>query len=157
MSEQTRPNADAQYIATQRTVEVLQVLKQISDEEHPVTKKEILEHVTTTENPQTLSNTVDEILLQINPVEYTGDNDHEYRIKYDGYDAPFDDNALVIKFVISELRKAMRREGADRAVLQKELDKKLDKKCPGGKAPTITNIRYVHAFSNSEMDRLISA
>ena len=152
MSGNERPNADAQYIAEQRTVEVLGVLKRISDEDHPVTKKEILEEVTTTENPQTLSNTVDEILLQINPVEYTGDNEHEYRIKYDGYDASYEENPLIIKAEINELRRSLRRKGADKEAIHEELDK-----YPGGKAPAIKGLRYVHAFDHTEMDQLIGA
>ena len=55
----------------------------------------------------------DEILIRINPTEYTGDNDGDYRIKYEGYDKPYDDNPLVIKDNITELRKRVRRKGAD--------------------------------------------
>ena len=152
MPDKERPNVDARYIAEQRTVDVLNVLKKISDENHPVTKKMILEEVSTTDNPQTLSNTVDEILLQINPVEYDGENDHEYRIKYDGYDLPFEENPLVIKSEINELRKEKRRADANADEIQKELDK-----YSGGKAPNITNLRYIHDFSDSDMDTLISA
>ncbi len=152
MGETKRPNEGAQYIAEQRTVDVLDVLRKISDERHPVTKQEIFSEVVTTENPQTLSNTVDEILLQINPVEYTGDNDHEYRIKYEGYDTAFDDNPLMKKADIKELRKELRRDGADKKAIQKKIDK-----LSGGKAPSITGIRYVHPFSYEDMDKLISA
>ena len=152
MPDKERPNVDARYIAEQRTVDVLNVLKKISDLNHPVTKKMILEEVSTTDNPQTLSNTVDEILLQINPVEYDGENDHEYRIKYDGYDLPFEENPLVIKSEINELRKEKRRADANADEIQKELDK-----YSGRKAPNITNLRYIHDFSDSDMDTLISA
>ena len=152
MPGDNRPNNNAQYIAERRTVEVLDVLRRISDERHPVTKKMVADKVYTTENPQTLSNTIDEILLQINPIEHVAENDHEYRIKYDGYDVPFEENALVLKYKINELRKALRRKGADQEALQKELDK-----IPVNKAPAVTNLMYVHDFSYEEMDRLISA
>ena len=152
MSQQERPNIDARYISERRTVDVLDVLRRISDERHPVTKREILEEVETTDNPQTLSNTVDEILLQINPIEYTGDNDYEYRIKYDGYDKPFDENPLIVKSQIQEMKKALRRKDSDKDQIKKALDQ-----IPGGKAPAITNIRYVHDFSYRQMDQLISA
>lgn len=152
MTDRERPNSDAQYIAEQRTVDVLDVLKRISDEDHPVTKKEILDEISTTENPSTLSNTVDEILLQINPIEHTGDNDHEYRIKYEGYDLPYDENPLIRKMRITELRKELRRKGADKKAIQAEIGKLC-----AGKAPAITKLRYVHSFDHNDMDRLISA
>ena len=37
MPNDSRPNDNAQYIAERRTVEVLEVLRRISDERHPVT------------------------------------------------------------------------------------------------------------------------
>ena len=58
MADKKRPNMNAQYIAEQRTVDVLRVLKELSDERHPISKKVILENVETTDNPQTLSNTI---------------------------------------------------------------------------------------------------
>lgn len=152
MADNKRPNENAQYIAEQRTVDVLRVLKEFSDENHPISKKEILKEVGTTENPQTLSNTVDEILKQINPAEYTDNNDGEYRIKYDGYDKTYEQNPLVIKSDIDEIRKEMRRKGADKKALAEEL-----KSISGGKAPSITNLRYIHDFSYEDMDMLISA
>lgn len=113
MSEKNRPNIDAQYIAEQRTVDVLRVLKEYSDKTHPISKRELLSYVNTTSNPKTLSDTVDEILMQINPAEYNGDNDGDYRIKFDGYEKSFDDNPLVIKNEIEEIRKEMRHKDAD--------------------------------------------
>lgn len=151
MSGDSRPNDNAQYIAERRTVEVLEVLRRISDERHPVTKKMVSDEVYTTENPQTLSNTIDEILLQINPIEYLSENDHEYRVKYDGYDASFEKNALILKTRINELRKALRRKDVDKEALKKELDEISVKR-----APIITGLRYVHDFSYEEMDQLIS-
>ena len=78
-------------MAGSKAVQVLEILKKISDESHPVTQAELLEAmrnmdgVAATENPGTLSNTIDGILRQINPVEYTEENEPEYRIKYRGY------------------------------------------------------------------------
>lgn len=149
MPDNERPNKYAQYIPEQRTVEVLRVLKDISDEKHPVTKKDVMEHISTTTNPQTLSNTIDEILLEINPAEYD-DNDDEYGIKYEGYDKPYEENPIVIKESINELRKEMRRKDADTEEISAQL-KEL------GKAPTISGLRFVHDFSYEDMDELISA
>lgn len=70
-------------MAGSKAVQVLEILKKISDESHPVTQAELLEAmrnmdgVAATENPGTLSNTIDGILRQINPVEYTEENDPE--------------------------------------------------------------------------------
>lgn len=154
MSE--RRNADAQYIAEQRTVDVLRALKEYSDESHPISKTELLEYVETTDNPLTLSGTIDEILMRINPAEYTGDNDGEYRIKYEGYDKPYEDNPLVIKSQIDEIKKEMRRKGADVDALKKELkDYMADHNT--NKAPAIKGLRYIHDFDHDDMDRLISA
>lgn len=152
MSENKRPNIDAQYIAEQRTVDVLRALRMYSDEKNPISQSELREYITTTGNPQTLAGTIDEILKQINPAEYTGENDDEYRIKYDGYDKPFEENPLVIRSEISELRNEMRRKDADKEALSKEI-----KDLSGGKAPSIRGLRYVHDFSYEDMDQLISA
>ena len=149
MSDNERPNKDAQYIPERRTVEVLKILKDISDERNPVSKKDVMEHVITTSNPQTLSNTIDEILKEINPPEFD-DNDDEYRIKYNGYDKPYDDNPLAIKDNITDLRKQMRRKDADTEAISAELNEL-------GKAPTISGLRYIHDFDYKDMDDLISA
>lgn len=152
MSDKKRPNIDAQYIAEQRTVDVLRALREYSDEEHPISQTELKKHITTTSNPQTLAGTIDEILKQINPAEYTGENDEEYHIKYDGYDKPFDENPLVIRSEIAELRNEMRRKDADKEALSKEI-----KELTGGKAPSIRGLKFVHDFSYEDMDQLISA
>ncbi len=154
MSE--RRNADAQYIAEQRTVDVLRALKENSDESHPVSKTELLGYIKTTDNPLTLSCTIDEILMRINPAEYTGDNEDEYRIKYEGYDKPYDDNPLVIKSQIAEIKKEMRRKGVNVNALKKEL-KGFMAGHETNKAPAIKGLRYIHDFDHDDMDQLISA
>ena len=88
---QNPSNECAQYMPERRAVQLLEVLKEISDEHHPVTQKEILEAMedsglATTENPATLAGTVDEVLRQINPVSYSAEYDADYRIKYKGYE-----------------------------------------------------------------------
>ena len=152
MEEKNRPNKDAQYIAEQRTVEVLSALKEYSDEDHPISKTELLDHITTTDNPMTLSGTIDEILVQINPTEHTEENDSEYRIKYDGYDKPFEENPLIIRNKINEIKKKMRHKGEDTEALRKELEDLGVRK-----APAIKGLRYIHDFDAKDMDRLIGA
>lgn len=139
-------------MAGSKAVQVLEILKKISDESHPVTQAELLEAMrddgfAATENPGTLSNTVDGILRQINPVEYTGKNDREYRIKYRGYQ----ENLLDRKEEIRELKNEARRKGADVEAIRKVLSELA------AKAPSITELRYIHDFTDREMDLLIQA
>ena len=139
-------------MAGSKAVQVLEILKKISDESHPVTQAEILEAMrddgfATTENPGTLSRTVDEILRQINPVEYTEENDPEYRIKYRGYQ----ENLLDRKEEIRKLKSEARRKGADVEAIRRELSEL------SAKAPSITDLRYIHDFTDREMDQMIQA
>ena len=139
-------------MAESKTVQILKTLKKISDESHPVTQAQLLDRMkddgaATTENPATLSSTVDEILRQINPIEYTGENDSEYRIKYKGYEK----NLLDEKEAIRELKKSARRKDADLQAIEEELS------YLPSKAPSITNLMFIHDFSEKEMDQLIQA
>ena len=156
MPKKNRPNIDAQYIAVRRAVDVLNVLKEQSDEAHKISKTELLDYVSTTNNPSTLSDTVDEILKQIDPVEYNEDNDGDYRIKYDGYEKPYEFNPLAVKNEIDEIRKEMDRQGADKDELSKELED-VFQRIGSKKAPSITGLKYIHDFSYEDMDQLISA
>ena len=151
-----RPNEDAQYVAEKRTIQVLDVLKKISDENHPVTQAKLLEAMretgdATTENAATLSATVDQILRQVNPAAYWQEdgesNDAEYRIKYKGYDDP-EHNPLDLKEEIAELKRARRRKGSNVQAIDHRI-------ASLGKAPSITELRYVHDFSDREMNQLI--
>lgn len=137
-------------MAGSKAVQVLKVLKKISDESHGVTQAQLLEAIqetgdAVTDIPAILSHTVDEILRQINPVEHTEENDAQYRIKYRGYQ----ENLLDVKEEIKELKKEARRKGAD---MQKIREKRSGLPV---KAPSITDLRYIHDFTNEEMDQLI--
>lgn len=129
-------NEDAQYIPERRAIQILDILKEISDETHPVKQSEILQAMkdtgdATTENAGTLSKSIDEILLQINPLEYSAepDNDNEYRIKYKGYKENLVSKKQDIKDGIIEAKKA----------------------------PSITDLFYVHELSNTDLDKIIQA
>ncbi|MGN0438263.1 MAG: WYL domain-containing protein [Lachnospiraceae bacterium] len=118
---------DVCFAAEQRVVQVLDILKEISDENHPVKQAEIMEAMKETKkpktnNPATLAKTIKEILLGINPSRYKKSNEPEYRIRYEGYQ----DNILVTN----------------------EKSKKT---------PSITNLSYVHDFSYKELDQLMDA
>lgn len=151
-----RPNEAAQYVPERRTIQILEVLKKISDEDHPVTQAKLLEAMrdtgeSTTENAATLSATVDQILRQINPAVYWEEdgesNDAEYRIKYKGYDDPVQ-NPIDLKEEIAELKRERRRKDSDVPSINRRLGAL-------GKAPSVTGLRYIHDFSDDEMDQLI--
>ncbi len=137
-------------MAGSKAVQVLEVLKKISDESHAVTQAELLEAMretgdAATDIPAVLSHTVDEILRQINPVEYTKENEAQYRIKYRGYR----ENLLDVKEEIKELKKEARRKGADRRKIEER------RSVLPAKAPSITDLRYIHDFTDEEMDQMI--
>jgi len=127
------------YNATQRAIQILETLRLMTDEKHPITKAELarclsryrmLVHHNSVkpESENTLKSSVDELLLEIDPHEYREDIDDRYLVKYDGY-----------------------RE--DRVAQNQRL------KAEGGKAAEsimeITNLYYQHPFEYSELDKLI--
>lgn len=133
-------NEWAQYIPERRTVQILDILKNISDEYHPVKQGEILEAMAktgaaTTGNAGTLASAIDEILLQINPVTYSKEDDDKYRIKYKGYQ----ENRVLIKSEIKNSKKNIKNNNQPQ------------------RAPYITNLYYVHDFTYGELDSLIQA
>lgn len=145
-------------MAESKTIQILQILKDISDEEHAVTKAEILEEMksdgcATTENPATLSSIIEDILRQINPLEHTAENDWKYKIKYRNYDKVDDDNNSILDLQEKkrELNKKKRRKNANIAKINRDLSKLPSK------VPPITDLRFIHIFSKEEMDRLIHA
>ena len=120
-------NKGANYNAEGRAIQVLQILKEISDEEHPVRQADILAKMENA-NPATVSKTIDRLILQLDPIDYTGDNDDEYRIKYSGYDN--EDENIVL-------------EKAEKTYF--------------GKSPSVTDLRYIHDFDMNELDMLMDA
>ncbi len=78
------------------------------------------------DNIRTVADAIDDLLGVVDPLEYTGDNDADYRIKYKDYEK----DLIAQKAKISEFK---------------------TKK----KAPSITDLYYVHTFTDGEMDKLI--
>ena len=120
------------YSSERRVLQILEILKKHSDEDHGLTLQEIakllkLYRVTKYNNgtktedvDRTLSKTMSQLLQEMDPLEYTPENEEDYRIIYDGYQDDL-------------LKKKLAKEG------------KVD----------ITNFSYVHLFSNEELDHLI--
>lgn len=129
------------YSNERTTLQILEILKQTTDEKHTVSKNE-LKHLlrlyrigryknnTSVPVDNTFNRIVAEILLELNPGEYTDENDSEYIIKYDGYTE-------------DKLNKNIKP------------DKSSSQKVESGSAPVLNGLHYVHPFEYEETDRLI--
>lgn len=122
------------YPAERRVLQILDILKLLTDEKHILSKEEIgkllsvyriekYDNSTPLESPNTLTSTLENMLLELNPEEYSKEKEEEYRVKYEGY-------------------------------TEDRLKDKLQK-TKGKKSAEITGFSYVHQFSNEELDRLI--
>ena len=129
------------YSNERSTLQILEILKQTTDEKHSVSKEE-LKHLlrlyrigkysnsTSVESNNTFNKMIAEILLELNPREYSDENDSDYRIKYDGYKE-------------DKLNKCIKR---NKSSLQK---------VESGSAPVLNGLSYVHPFTYEETDWLI--
>ncbi len=122
------------YSAERRVLQILDILRLLTDDEHSLSKDELRRYLqtyrigkykngTSIEAPNTLTSTIEEILSEVNPTEYSEQNEDQYKIKYEGYK-------------------------------ENRLKAKRDK-TGGKKAAAITNFSYAHLFGYEELDRLI--
>lgn len=129
------------YSNERTTLQILEILKQTTDEKHTVSKNELkrllrlyrigrYKNNTSVPVDNTFNRIVAEILLELNPGEYTDDNDSEYIIKYDGYTE-------------GKLNKNIKP------------DKSSSQKVESGSAPVLNGLHYVQPFEYEETDRLI--
>ena len=129
------------YSNERTTLQILEILRQTTDEKHTVTKDELkrllrlyrigrYKNNTSVPADNTFNRTVAEILLELNPGEYTDENDGDYRIKYDGYTE-------------------------DKLNKRVKPDKSSSQKVESGSAPVLNGLFYVHPFEYEETDRLI--
>lgn len=129
------------YSNERTTLQILEILRQTTDEKHTVSKDElqrllrlyrIVKYKNNTSVPvdNTFNRIVAEILLELNPGEYSGENENDYRIKYDGYTE-------------DKLNKKIKP------------DKSSSQKVESGSAPVLNGLHYVHPFEYEETDRLI--
>lgn len=131
------------YPAEGRTVQILELLRMLTDENHTLSKEEIkgllrgyraakYKKIFPMESNNTITSTMEELITELDPLEYTGDNDSEYKILYDGYkENRFKENKA----------RSEKKANATEAVK--------------GKAKTISNFSYNHVFSKNELDLLI--
>ena len=122
------------YSAERRVLQILEVLRLNTDENHCLSKDEIgnllsiyriakHKNGTPLEAPNTIASTLEHMLAELNPMEYSDENEAAYKVRYEGY---------------KENR------------LKQKLHKK-DKK----KSSDITGFSYVHLFNNEQLDKLI--
>lgn len=127
------------YTAERRTLQILDVLKIMTDEEHSLSCEQLQELLslyrkarygndTSIESSNTFNKSMGEILLEVNPVRHTDENDGDYRIKYDEYDSDYLSNKV-----------KMNKDNPNKVAL----------------APVINGLRFVHDFDNESLDKLI--
>ena len=77
-------------------LQMIEILRSATDEHHSMTVEELKDCLTMLrivkydsaflESPNTITSTINNILCELDPMEYTAENDGEYKIKYSGYD-----------------------------------------------------------------------
>ena len=83
------------YSVERRTLQIVEVLRFLTDENYTLSKEDLYEglqcyriekyHNSRIEDDRTLTKSLNSILQELNPLEYTEENDVQYRIKYAGY------------------------------------------------------------------------
>lgn len=84
------------YSPERRVLQIMKILHMLSDEEHSLSKEELgnclrlyrlakYQNGTPLESPNTLTSTIENMLLEVNPLIYNDENDREYKVKYEGY------------------------------------------------------------------------
>ncbi len=84
------------YSAERRTLQILKVLHILTDEDHAISKDELgrmlrlyrmakYDNGTPLESPNTFTSTMESILQELNPMEYSEEKDAKYKIRYEGY------------------------------------------------------------------------
>lgn len=79
-----------------RAVQILEVLKMVTDEKYTISKTQLAkclqiyrmakhQCVEKEEGENTMITAIEKLLQEIDPLEYTGDNDKDYLVKYKGY------------------------------------------------------------------------
>lgn len=115
------------YSPERRALQIIEVLRLITDENHTLTQERLSELLHTYragkyqndapfESENTMRRALNEIIAEIDPEKYSEENDNDYRVKYSGY---------------------------------KETTKEK-----GKKAPSITDLYYAHLFDEDTLNKL---
>lgn len=129
------------YNGMQRAIQILETLRLMTDEQHPITKADLARCLSQyrmfvhhnsvkPEAENTLKSSMDDLLKEVDPLEYSVELEDRYLIKYEGY---------------KENR------------LANNLNRRLEKNgnAPAESSMEITNFYYQHPFSYSDLDKLI--
>lgn len=143
LSKECSPSVDAipvekMYPAEGRTIQILKILSLLTDEEHSLSKDEIREllrlyraakygKLYNQESYNTITSTMEQLIEELDPLEYTNENDSDYRIFYEGYK----ENRF------------------------KENQSEKSGKTKSAKAKSISRFSYNHILSHKELDSLI--
>lgn len=103
------------YPAERRVLQIIEILKLLTDEEHNLSKDKLgrllslyriakYGNGTPLESPNTLTSTLENMLLELDPAEYSEEKEEKYRVRYEGYR----DNRLK-----SKLKKEKGKKSAD--------------------------------------------
>lgn len=95
MSVEEAPDR-GKYSPERRILQIMEILRLLTDEGHSLSKDELgrllrlyriakYNNGTPLEAPNTLTSTLEDMLAEMDPLEYTGGNDGDYRIQYEGY------------------------------------------------------------------------
>ena len=133
------PKELGDYTAERRTLQILDVLRLMTDEDHSLSCEELQSLLslyrkarygndTSIEASNTFNKSMGEILLEVDPPKHTDENDGKYRIKYDEYDKDYLSNKV-----------KMKKDNPNKVEL----------------APVINGLRYVHDFDYESLDKLI--
>jgi len=143
------------YSIERRVLQIMEVLRRQTDEDHSITKSELgnllrlyrigrYDNGTPLEDPRTLTDTMIDILQELDPMEYSENREAEYKIRYNGYKEDRLKQRLNLESEKENKEKGSKKESG-----------KAGSKKGGKKAPSITGFSYVHTFSNAELDQLM--
>lgn len=119
-----------------RAIQILEIMRMFTDEEHKLSKEKIKELLTKyrrakynkiypDDSDNTITATMEDLIEELDPLEYTGENDSAYRILYSGYQE------------------------------DRFKEKKNKEKTKGMKAKTISDFCLNHLFTKEELNLLI--
>jgi RNA polymerase sigma factor (sigma-70 family) len=124
------------YVAERRALQILYILHTLTDENHTMSKEEInkmlvlyrlakYKNELPPEANNTITSTMHNMILELNPLEYNGDNESEYRITYDGYK----ENRLKNNMESSEKAKPISNFAYAHLFSNEELDMLIEQVC----------------------------
>ncbi|MCR5733748.1 MAG: WYL domain-containing protein [Lachnospiraceae bacterium] len=133
------PVEKGEFTAERRTLQILEVLRLMTDEDHSISCARLQELLTlyrrvrhkndaSIESSNTFNKSMAEILMELDPLRHTAENDDLYRIRYEGYETD---------------------RLAEKVKMQKDNPVKVET------GVVFNGLKYVHDFDGDTLDRLI--